>query len=87
MTQLDEGARKTGLARYYRYWPIIFIAAAGVYIIFRYFEIPLFFLLIALCPLMHIFMHRSHGKHESHHPTTLITDDEAPNDPEDGCHG
>lgn len=100
MTQLKDSARPVGLARIYRSWPIIFIAAAGIYVVFKYFGsigsyLP--FIIIALCPLMHIFMHRGHGGHKSQHSpevtadqtesTEVKADQTEPSGAEDGFHG
>ncbi len=81
MTQQNESPRQVGLARIYRSWPIIFIAAAGLYVVFKYFInlgsfLP--FIILALCPLMHIFMHRGHGKHGSQHSIEAKTDQTEP---------
>jgi hypothetical protein len=100
MTQQKDSTRQVGLARIYRSWPIIFIAAVGIYVVFKYFSnvgslLP--FIIIALCPLMHIFMHRGHGGHKSQRlpevkadqtePTEVKTDQIEPSGAEDGFHG
>ena len=100
MTQQKDSTRQVGLARIYRSWPIIFIAAAGIYVVFKYFSnlgsfLP--FIIIALCPLLHIFMHRGHGGPSSQHspevkadrtePTEVKADQTEPSGAEDGFHG
>lgn len=90
MTQQKDSTRQVGLARIYRSWPIIFIAAVGIYVVFKYFNnagslLP--FIIIALCPLMHIFMHRGHGGHKSQHLPEVKADQTEPSGAEDGFHG
>lgn len=90
MTQQKDSTRQVGLARIYRSWPIIFIAAVGIYVVFKYFNnagslLP--FIIIALCPLMHIFMHRGHGGHKSQHLPEVKADQTEPRGAEDGFHG
>lgn len=100
MTQQKDNTRPVGLARLYRSWPIIFIAAVGIYVVFKYFNnlgsfLP--FIILALCPLMHIFMHRGHGGHKSQHSpeakadqtelTVVKADQTEPSGAGDGFHG
>ena len=90
MTQTKDSTRQAGLARVYRSWPIIFIAAAGIYVVFKYVSnlgslLP--FLILALCPLMHVFMHRGHGGHKSQHSTEVKADQTEPSGAEDGFRG
>lgn len=49
---------------------LIGISLAGSYLLWEQYQEQLFgylpYVFLLLCPLMHVFMHRGHGRHENH---------------------
>ena len=55
----------------WRYWPALLVfAAVALFLLWEEHQAHLLgalpYLILLLCPLMHLFMHRGHGKHDDH---------------------
>lgn len=55
----------------WRYWPaLVVFAAIALFLLWEEHEAHLLaalpYLILLLCPLMHLFMHRGHDRHDDH---------------------
>ncbi len=56
----------------WRFWPaLVVFAAIALFLIWEEHQAHLLgvlpYLILLLCPLLHLFMHRGHGKHDDRH--------------------
>lgn len=56
----------------WRFWPVLLVfAAIALFFLWEEHQAHLLgalpYLIFLLCPLLHVFMHRGHGKHDDHH--------------------